>query len=1179
MWRDRKRRVRDRQSFDVSLQKGRQEVWEFVSLRIVSCFRFEEPLSLRKQDTFPAGQAQNVFNVPPACKAVIAGQAGMLMYDTSRRGIRENADANQSQETLFRELIAGARPARFLKVPQGILDYLLAGQPELVLPKSLAVQFGYALAQDLQDSEPGQEVAESSPAPASSAAGVNMTPGSELALEWDTEINSRGIVIRRAALTDMGKLAYSLQATDQIKDVVATVLRMTGAIPANNDSMDPSKARVRCILLKLDCLHSLSRRIFCKAGRAGVCRYLSADSSPQANYDYLVCAEEILTHHEEDSITGYRVPLKDDGSINPWGGFVVEKRSLVVGTIARGESSAAAKMKRVLHMICLEYGVSDLDKYRYEVRGVLTDQGTERLICKHPLDTADNVKRAMRSLDPDFVVAGSAAARNAARGIPFFPVSLELPGALHVIFNTLEACVKHVDEFAKFHKQMSAICHYLTDMSYQEIIAAKMLQGCPAYLQILADFRDNLLDFRWDSRRLVLDQWRPLRKVLLEKWRPEEIDTDAAEKITEILQDEFHGWMACWAQSFAASATHIAHWFEGCYCHEELLTAEASAMQRRKAMRKETGSPTCVWKGRRLAQLAAGHLDTLLRQFSHESIPRYVAEMLIAPGEVQARLVAVDLEARQQLGAVLQQKFACAQSIPWVLTAAFAGYAGVPWTTCKAAVRSGFEQYSNAANLGTLMDAVSHKAFSLETVESRQLQQFATAADSELHMFPHAFKFVQEYSFCSVAERSAERQHVDVKQAARRGLRYAGPAMVCARKRKRQVLKMIEDPASFRFLLEHWRSRCTFQDLLGHVLEPTQVRRLSLREKLARVYGYDPKDHFMDLSDSTSAQAAYQSGLLKLLDRAGASLADAPAAAHLSSAAFQVVLFLKGHLCNGALVSMGDDAFQHAVRFMPRQDTENDDVPCATLSSQDLKEGLQVQHLPRIQEMEPHFFTVIDAYPERRADVRGRHAAGLDRSRSTVVVMVHGQAHMISDQETIVDNANDRRVVLELASFCSRERLQLFVHSTRIWSPTAAGISVQLLAPQAVTALQGVQPFALPEFVEENAHAAPMHVLVERDLGLQQQAVVPNGADKVLPLQVAAAGLVVTPAEQDVLQELLRHNAVDGQQVSVDDMRNYSQAVQENGMLAVGQGLFSEMTLCIKANMRLFPKRTWANPL
>ena len=93
VWLDRKRRVRDRQSFDVSLRKGRQEVWEFVSLRIVSCFRFEEPLSLRKQDTFPAGQAQNVFNVPLACKAVIAGQAGMLMCDTSCRGIRENADA------------------------------------------------------------------------------------------------------------------------------------------------------------------------------------------------------------------------------------------------------------------------------------------------------------------------------------------------------------------------------------------------------------------------------------------------------------------------------------------------------------------------------------------------------------------------------------------------------------------------------------------------------------------------------------------------------------------------------------------------------------------------------------------------------------------------------------------------------------------------------------------------------------------------------------------------------------------------------------------------------------------------------------------------------------------------------------------------------------------------------
>ena len=59
--------------------------------------------------------------------------------------------------------------------------------------------------------------------------------------------------------------------------------------------------------------------------------------------------------------------------------------------------------------------------------------------------------------------------------------------------------------------------------------------------------------------------------------------------------------------------------------------------------------------------LAAGHLDTLLREFSHESNPRYVAEMLTAPGEVQARLVAVDLEARQQLGTVAAEVCLCAK--------------------------------------------------------------------------------------------------------------------------------------------------------------------------------------------------------------------------------------------------------------------------------------------------------------------------------------------------------------------------------------------------------------------------------------------------------------------------------------------------------------------------------------
>ena len=82
--------------------------------------------------------------------------------------------------------------------------------------------------------------------------------------------------------------------------------------------MNPSKSHVRTILVKLDCLHSLSRRVFAKLGQPDrrTVRFLSADSSPQANYDYVLVTEELMTR---SSVLG--VPVDSSGEVDPWAGL------------------------------------------------------------------------------------------------------------------------------------------------------------------------------------------------------------------------------------------------------------------------------------------------------------------------------------------------------------------------------------------------------------------------------------------------------------------------------------------------------------------------------------------------------------------------------------------------------------------------------------------------------------------------------------------------------------------------------------------------------------------------------------------------------------------------------------------------------------------------------------------
>ncbi|CAE6940604.1 unnamed protein product [Symbiodinium sp. CCMP2592] len=949
---------------------------------------------------------------------------------------------------------------------------------------------------------------------------------------WDVQVSTKGKAIRRRPMTEilMGKLCYSLSSTAAVAEVVQTVLRMMDVLAENTNQEDvnPSKSHVRTILVKLDCLHSLSRRVFAKPNQPDrrTVRFLSADSSPQKNYDYFLVTEELMTR---DSV--HRVPVDASGQVDPWRGFAVERRTMVVTTIARGESSAALKTMRVLHIICLENTAVALPQYRGEVRGFLSDQGTERLICKYPLDTAANVREAVRGFARD-TGAAAAAAHERVRALPFFPEALEIPGSLHVVFNTLEAVVKSVPEFEVLHKQLNTVCRLLTPRSYQEVVEVKMLDagapagaGTAADKQALHSFRDNLLEWRWDSLHRVLSQWAPLRLVLLRHWRPEEFGSDVqiAKQITEILEDGMHGWMVVWAGKFAEAATRLAHWIEGCFCHENILVSQP-ASKRRKTMMEETGSGTCCWKGKRLPELACRKMTDLIQYFTNQARTEYISEMLAAPADVRARVTAIDALATEQLRVVLEQKFAYAQTIPWV-----------------AAISEGFRQYSQATTGGAFVDAVSFRAFSGQTLESRQLKAFA---DSELplHHYAEAWTLVQEYSFCSLAERGTERQHSEIRNAARRGQRYAGPAVVASRKREKQVVAMIGDPQ--------------------------QLQRMTVVQRLAKVYAYHPDQHFMDVSEEATAQAVYQKALL---DASAAARTEDSVPLKLDPAPHQILHFLKSHLRNGSLVSLGEEAFQLALRYTPRQPEEEVDVPCKEMLSQDLWLSLRTEMVVPAVSLDPYFFTVLDARPEQQKDVR----ADRGRSKSSILVMSHTHVRVLSDTEVQVQSSGNRQEFLELASFCNQARMQVFMHSCRVWTPRASDVSLHVLTAGACR-----QPdlVPIPDFIQDHEPAASFSNQLRRRQADMQ--VVEHEPDRV---RISAEAIVLLKAEEDLLHELLRHGALGGRHVSVDDLSEFNaaavQRLQQHGILSGEQGAFGDLTLSIASSLQLLPECTWSEPL
>ena len=1155
-WMSRHLRRRDREAQDSRLGRASaSQSGQFCKLHVTNVFHFadrERRCTLRKQDAFPGNQIVQLQPVSEDC----------------RQHMRTHGAPD--------ELLKHRRSVRFWKVPLALLDSLKGGELVLAVPQGICRNMGFRTFSEeptaesapfsvpslaLQSANPA-EAGDTEEAPAGGGAGDDLAD-----LLWDVQVSTRGKAIRRHPMTEilMGKLCYSLSSTADVAEVVQTVLRMMDVVAENTNQEDvnPSKSHVRTILVKLDCLHSLSRRVFAKPGQPDrrTVRFLSADSSPQANYDYFLVTEELMTR---SSVLG--VPVDSSGEVDPWAGFTVERRTMVVTTIARGESSAALKTMRVLRIVCLENTAAALPQYRDEVRGFLSDQGTERLICKYPLDTAAKVKEAVRGLARD---TGAAATHERVRALPFFPKALEIPGSLHVVFNTLEAVVKSVPEFEVLHKQLLTLCRLLTHRSYQEVVENKMLHGCTAAdKQALHSFRDSLLEWRWDSLRRVLSQWAPLRLVLLRHWRPEEFGSEPhiAKQVSDILEDGMHGWMIMWAGKFAEAATHIAHWIEGCFCHEAVLTS-VPASKRRKTMMEESGSPTCCWKGKRLPQLACGKMTDLIHYFTSQAQTAYISEMLAAPADVRARVAAIDALATEQLRVVLEQKFAYAQTIPWVVCAAFGGYTGIPWDRCKAAISEGFRQYSEATTGGAFVDAVSFRAFSGLTLESRQLKAFASS-ELPLHRYAEAWIMVQEYAFCSLAERGTERQHSEIRNAARRGQRYAGPAVVASRKREKQVVAMIDDPEQLQFLVAHWRDRHIWRDLLEHCSPKQTVRRMTVVQRLAKVYAYHPEQHFMDVSEEATAQAVYQKALL---DASAAARTEDSVPLKLGPAPHQIVHFLKSHLRNGSLVSLGEEAFHLALRYTPRQPQEEADVPCKEMLSQDLWESLRTEMVVPAVSLDPYFFTVLDARPEQRKDVR----ADRGRSKSSILVMLHTHVRVLSDTEVRVQSSGNRQELLELASFCNQARMQVFMHSCRVWTPKASDVSLHVL-----TAGARRQPdlVPIPDFIQDHEPAACFSNQLRRRQADMQ--VVEHGPDRV---RISAEAVVLLNAEEDLLHELLRHGALGGRYVSVDDLSEFNaaavQRLQQHGILSGEEGAFGDLTLSVTSSLQLLPECTWSEPL
>ena len=116
------------------------------------------------------------------------------------------------------------------------------------------------------------------------------------------------------------------------------------------------------------------------------------------------------------------------------------------------------------------------------------------------------------------------------------------------------------------------------------------------------------------------------------------------------------------------------------------------------------------------------------------------------------------------------------------------------------------------------------------------LEAFASSdPDVQLERWPRLFGEIRELALMPTVERAVEAAHAAVQKRVR-NTPHVLPAKVCSDLRSVEVLKLLEVPESYQFILNHWRAR----NNLTNAFRCIGTRRgQSLSQICAMVYRYD----------------------------------------------------------------------------------------------------------------------------------------------------------------------------------------------------------------------------------------------------------------------------------------------------------------------------------------------------
>ena len=646
------------------------------------------------------------------------------------------------------------------------------------------------------------------------------------------------------------ELAYSMKRSASIHDVLATSAVILLGDAAQGVAADirrrdyrlPSIGVLRTARIRLDYLRITFEQQLWLRGR--VIHFILVDSSPQLGYNILCVIEDtfvipephtVNAHMHLNSVRDYTSQIKTLSSLG-LGRAGLVKKTLNTGRLTLMDSPSE-----------LQFHVK-----RKRYRGCVADQGTEQGI--------GDMSLRIFGLGQDIPAASSESY--------FYPLLLQMPGMLHILYDALELAVKACPQYKGFVDTLRTTANFLNNKQVRQRFQAVCFEpGDPCVCFFNTGVTCHI-DWKWEFLSIALDETLPkyciIRKRLdVKKMITTEtgsLDSNAIKEMASAIADDMYEGVAEAYRMFGKVVEHTARELEICCCHHSFWETFKTRKRRLAAMEQSTGSKRCCWMGRRLAWFIALGKAALFSAIRNGMCDALSIIMATLPEARRLNLVIAVESLRLKLSETLEEKLGFLDHCPYIAIGAFYSTIDGELPLAKQRLQVAVDEYDEAVAAGNedRLHRVAQRLFRKHSPIRNDVDAWLASTEAE-QLWAHVYLYLalMEYALMPLVERRIEAVHARVKWIGKL-CSDMSLAQICALLREGSHYAELKTCAEFaQHCIDNWRRRNVLDSVLRLWVPAPKLRTLSVQDKIRAVYQTGLTHEHDDITEPSRAHAEW----------------------------------------------------------------------------------------------------------------------------------------------------------------------------------------------------------------------------------------------------------------------------------------------------------------------------------